>query len=317
MDHCATGRTGTPLDADANWRYVSPCSSSSSSCSRSSRRFIPRARRRKSPPGSPWRRARSDAAVQRAQPRRHFCARAAQRFLRRRIVGDGVICAISFALDPPSIASVTRFSLTRLTAAALGTARQHAGARADELHQQQRRLGQRARLARARGACVCRVVLRRGPLSRHGRRAIPKDTHLSYDRRFTGLTSTAGSVRSGDVTSAYTPPPPAADVQEPAATRVAIFRWRGIFALMFGFAVLAVVWLIFGKHWIRTTLQDTSSQVMGTEVDIGGLSLDVAKRRWSCEPSPSPIRSTTLATSSKSYARALCSTRTRSSRRRS
>jgi len=89
--------------------------------------------------------------------------------------------------------------------------------------------------------------------------------------------STAGSVRSGDAGSAYTPPPPGPpDVPAPAARRVAIFRWRGIFALMFGFAVVALVWLIFGKHWIRTTLQDTSSQAMGTQVDIGGLSLDVS-----------------------------------------
>src|SRR5262245_59693454 len=57
--------------------------------------------------------------------------------------------------------------------------------------------------------------------------------------------------------------------------RVAIFRLRGIFALAFGLAVVATVWLLFGKLWIRHTLQDTASQSLGTEVDVAGLGLDL------------------------------------------
>lgn len=59
------------------------------------------------------------------------------------------------------------------------------------------------------------------------------------------------------------------------APRAALFRWRGIFALAFGFAVVAAVWLLFGKLWIRTTLQDSATQSLGTEVDVAGLSLDL------------------------------------------
>jgi uncharacterized protein (TIGR03545 family) len=61
-----------------------------------------------------------------------------------------------------------------------------------------------------------------------------------------------------------------------APTRFAIFRWRGIFALAFGLAVVALVWLLFGKLWIRTTLQDSATQSLGTEVDVAGLDIDLA-----------------------------------------
>ena len=65
------------------------------------------------------------------------------------------------------------------------------------------------------------------------------------------------------------------DPSAPATPRVAIFRWRGIFALAFGLAVVATVWLIFGKLWIRHTLQDSATQSLGTEVDVAGLGLDL------------------------------------------
>ncbi len=89
--------------------------------------------------------------------------------------------------------------------------------------------------------------------------------------------STAGSVRSG---SGPAPLTPASDGPPPSPTgpkkRVAIFRWRGIFALAFGFGIAALVWLIYGKIWVRHTLQDTATQSLGTQVDLAGLSLDVA-----------------------------------------
>jgi uncharacterized protein (TIGR03545 family) len=89
--------------------------------------------------------------------------------------------------------------------------------------------------------------------------------------------SIAGSVRNGEGPAPLTPtadgPPPAPTAP---AKRVAIFRWRGIFALAFGFGVAAIVWLVYGKIWVRHTLQDTATQSLGTQVDLAGLSLDVA-----------------------------------------
>ena len=69
--------------------------------------------------------------------------------------------------------------------------------------------------------------------------------------------STGGSVRSGGARAPLTPtadgpPPPTA----PRTKRVAIFRWRGIFALAFGFALALLGWFVYGRIWVRHTLQD-------------------------------------------------------------
>ena len=90
--------------------------------------------------------------------------------------------------------------------------------------------------------------------------------------------STAGSVPESRATAPLTPSSDASSLTPPPIAtppkRVAIFRWRGIFALAFGFAVFALVWLLFGKHWVRVTIEDSATQSLGTEVDVGGLSLD-------------------------------------------
>jgi uncharacterized protein (TIGR03545 family) len=102
--------------------------------------------------------------------------------------------------------------------------------------------------------------------------------------------STGGSVRSGDDAPAPLTPSSQAPAVEPLtpqsqggppppAKRVAVFRWRGIFALVFGFALAAILWIVFGKLWVRRTIQDTASQSLGTEVDVGGLSLDLVNAR--------------------------------------
>ncbi|HEY9227465.1 MAG TPA: hypothetical protein VIP11_12500 [Gemmatimonadaceae bacterium] len=96
--------------------------------------------------------------------------------------------------------------------------------------------------------------------------------------------STAGSDPNGRTTSsapaelAYSPKSDAAPSAGPPAKpkRVAIFRWRGIFALAFGAAVVAIVWLAFGKIFVRRTIQSAASQSLGTQVDIAGLGLDLA-----------------------------------------
>jgi uncharacterized protein (TIGR03545 family) len=61
--------------------------------------------------------------------------------------------------------------------------------------------------------------------------------------------------------------------------RVAIFRWRGIAALAFMCVVGVVAWLIFGRIWVRDTIQDTASQSLGTQVDVAGIRLDVVDSR--------------------------------------
>lgn len=99
--------------------------------------------------------------------------------------------------------------------------------------------------------------------------------------------STGGSVRSGDAPAPLTPATQAAPAlsgapptQPPSAPkRVAIFRWRGIFALLFGVAVGVAIWIVFGKLWVRRTVQTTASQSLGTQVDVAGLSLDLVNTR--------------------------------------
>ena len=100
--------------------------------------------------------------------------------------------------------------------------------------------------------------------------------------------STGGSTRSGEAPAPLTPTSQATAPEKPTAPlvapppppkRVAIFRRRGIFALLFGFAVAFLVWVAFGKLWVRRTLQSTASQSLGTQVDVAGLSLDLVNTR--------------------------------------
>ncbi|HEX7121517.1 MAG TPA: TIGR03545 family protein [Gemmatimonadaceae bacterium] len=55
--------------------------------------------------------------------------------------------------------------------------------------------------------------------------------------------------------------------------KIKVFRWRGIFALLFLLALVATWWLIFGERTVQRSLQEAATTSMGTEVDIGGLDI--------------------------------------------
>ena len=89
--------------------------------------------------------------------------------------------------------------------------------------------------------------------------------------------STAGSVRSAEqspfsLRGADLPPaPPKSD----ASRRVRIFRWQGIFALLFGGALIVVGWMLFGDMILRSTIREAATKALGAQVDIGKLHLSV------------------------------------------
>lgn len=59
--------------------------------------------------------------------------------------------------------------------------------------------------------------------------------------------------------------------------RGGVFRWRGIFALLFFFALIFVWWLIFGERTVRTTLAQAATTSMGTQVDIGSVDIQLTR----------------------------------------
>jgi uncharacterized protein (TIGR03545 family) len=90
--------------------------------------------------------------------------------------------------------------------------------------------------------------------------------------------STAGSVRSGDPTSfslrgAELRPADGARSKRP--TRPKVFRWRGIFALIAGFTVLALGWMLFADRVLKSTISEAATKSLGAQVDIGKLHLDL------------------------------------------
>ena len=87
--------------------------------------------------------------------------------------------------------------------------------------------------------------------------------------------STAGSVRS-DAASPYGPP--AAPPNELAGRRrVRVFRWRGIIPLVLGLALVGVLWLLFGEHTLRTTMEEAGTKALGAELDVADLRIHVAE----------------------------------------
>jgi uncharacterized protein (TIGR03545 family) len=88
--------------------------------------------------------------------------------------------------------------------------------------------------------------------------------------------STAGSVRNDEapfaLRGADLPPAPPTD---PKAKRVRIFRWQGIFALLFGIALIVVGWILFGDLILRSTMREAATKALGAEVDIGKVHVSV------------------------------------------
>ncbi len=91
--------------------------------------------------------------------------------------------------------------------------------------------------------------------------------------------STAGSVRSGDgpapflLRGAELPP-----TDQPTATphgRPRLFRWRGVFALIFGAALVVAAWMLFGDLILKSTISEAATKSLGAQVDIGSLHLSL------------------------------------------
>jgi uncharacterized protein (TIGR03545 family) len=79
--------------------------------------------------------------------------------------------------------------------------------------------------------------------------------------------STAGSVPDAPDGA---PPPPA-----PLKKRPPFFRWRGVIPLVVAFALVAAWWMVFGERVVRTSIEDASTQALGTHVDVGRVTIDV------------------------------------------
>ena len=86
--------------------------------------------------------------------------------------------------------------------------------------------------------------------------------------------SIPGSARSTDASAQYTPP---AESREPKAesrrTKTRIFRWQGIVPILLLVALLVAGWQLFAGRIIRATLQDAGSDVLGTQLDVGSVSV--------------------------------------------
>jgi uncharacterized protein (TIGR03545 family) len=58
---------------------------------------------------------------------------------------------------------------------------------------------------------------------------------------------------------------------------VKLFRWRGVFGLLFLFALVGIWWLIFGERTVRNTLQEAATTSLGTQVDIGSVDVQLTR----------------------------------------
>lgn len=58
-----------------------------------------------------------------------------------------------------------------------------------------------------------------------------------------------------------------------------LFRWKAILPFALFLVLIAVVWLLFGETFIRHQAEDSGSELLGAEVDIGGLKITLAQSR--------------------------------------
>lgn len=91
--------------------------------------------------------------------------------------------------------------------------------------------------------------------------------------------STAGSARSDGEPAPFTlrgadlPP-----VGPPPATRRGrhkVFRWRGVFVLIFGIALGLVGWLLLADYILKSTISEAATKSLGAQVEIGSLHLSL------------------------------------------
>ncbi|CAN5524371.1 hypothetical protein BH09GEM1_BH09GEM1_25480 [soil metagenome] len=61
----------------------------------------------------------------------------------------------------------------------------------------------------------------------------------------------------------------------PAPRKPSIFRWRGIIALIFAFALVVVTWLLFGDRILAASIREAASKALGAEVDLERAHLDL------------------------------------------
>lgn len=91
--------------------------------------------------------------------------------------------------------------------------------------------------------------------------------------------STAGSVRSGS-TPVYGPPAGGSGAPPDGSTgrkRKAVFRWQGIIPIVLAGALVVLVWMFFAEHFVRSTIEETGTKALGTEVDVAELKIHLTQ----------------------------------------
>lgn len=58
-----------------------------------------------------------------------------------------------------------------------------------------------------------------------------------------------------------------------------LFRWKAILPFLLGTGLIVVVWLLFGEEFVRRSSEDYATEMLGTEVDIGGLTITESHSR--------------------------------------
>lgn len=85
--------------------------------------------------------------------------------------------------------------------------------------------------------------------------------------------SIPGSARNADLAAQYTPPAGGPEPVTPKRKRTRIFRWEGIIPIVLVVALLVAGWQLFAGRIIRATLQDAGSDALGTQLDVGSVTV--------------------------------------------
>ncbi|MGH7678619.1 MAG: TIGR03545 family protein [Gemmatimonadaceae bacterium] len=85
--------------------------------------------------------------------------------------------------------------------------------------------------------------------------------------------STAGSTRSGEAASQYTPPDRDSLGKRAKPRRTKIFRWQGILPIVVVGALVFIGWRLFAELAIRSTLSEAATKALGAQVDIDDLEI--------------------------------------------